>query len=277
MRKRKLFLLLAAAVFLLCGCGKPKEPENPYRLKTQILEQYWESEIKTIRTEYIYDENGYLSELQTFDGDDWWYTRQFFLDEHGNNHGSEANFADGTQAGERALTLDDQGRMITSESYQNSQVNATTEYGYSGDGQITKLYINRIGALHEEDWKSFVDRTFDRKGRLTREDTRWEPDNNASSYTLYHYEKDNLLRTETYKGEELDNYTDYIYSEEGLVQVAITRQADGTLQSKHVTIFDEYGNELEVVAYAYASELARFGQTDEEPDSRTTYVYELKE
>ena len=275
MKYRKLWILLSLAAFLW-GCGKATSPENPYRLKTQILEQYWESEVKTTRTEYLYNENGWLAELQTFDDDDWWYTTQFSLDEQGNSQGSETNFADGTQQGERGLTFDQQGRMLSSESYLNDQVTATTETAYNQDGQITKLYINRIGARNGDDVKSFVDRTYDRKGRLVREDTRWEPNSNSSTYTLYIYEKDRLLRTETYALEELNCYTDYTYDETGLVQTSIERSADGTLQSKHITTFDEYGNKLEVVAYAYASELARFGENDEEPDSRTTYVYELK-
>lgn len=115
----------------------------------------------------------------------------------------------------------------------------------------------------------------DRHGNLIREDCRWEPGNN-SSYTLYSYEKDRLLREEYFVGEELESYTEYTYDENGLIQTAIAYKADGTLHDKHVSTFDEYGNTLEVVAFAYASEQARFGKTDEEPDSRTTDVYELK-
>lgn len=272
MRKMAYILL---ALLMLSGCGKTENPENPYRIKTQILEQYQEEDTQTIRTEYIYNEQGDLAELQTFNGSALWYTRKFSLDAQGNSLGSEVQYADGTRTGENGLTFDDQGRMLTSESYQNDQVTATTEYGYNDLGQVIQLYINRIDALGSDDLKSFVDSTYDRKGNLVRQDIRWEP-TGKKEYTLYTYEKDRLLKTETYAGEELNYYTDYIYSEKGLVQLAITRQADGTLQSKHVTTFDEYGNQLEVVAYAYASELARFGKTDEEPDSRTVNVYEKK-
>jgi len=278
MRKRKLFLLLAAAVFLLCGCGKPKEPENPYRLKSQTYETYHDEVAFLWRFENVYDEKGWLVEQLEYENDVPDTKTLYEHDAYGNIIRTTSIQPDGTQnVGEEKLTLDEQHRVVYSESTWNGEATGITEYGYNDAGQITKLYINRIGALNEEDWKSFVDRTFDRKGRLTREDTRWEPDNNASSYTLYHYEKDNLLRTETYKGEELDNYTDYTYDETGRIQTAISYESDGTLRSKHITTFDEYGNQLEVVAYAYASELARFGQTDEEPDSRTTYIYEIKE
>ena len=274
MKYRELFLLLALAA-LLCGCGNAKEADNPYRLKTQILEQYWESEIKTTRTEYIYEENGWLEELQAFDGNDWWYTTKFILDDNGNSHGSKRVAADGTLTEERGLTFDEQGQMLTSESLLNGEVTATTEYGYGDDGQIIKLYINRIGALNGKDIKSYVDSTYDHKGNLVRQDTLWEHSGNKE-YTLYTYEKERLLRTETYIFDTLNYYTDYTYDETGLIQTSTECSADGTLQSKHVTTFDEYGNKLEVVAYAYASELVRFGKTDEQPDSRTTYVYELK-
>lgn len=275
MKCRRIISLLLLAAGMLCSCEQAKKPENPYRLKTQIHETYHADRTQTIRTEYIYDENGWLTETQTFQDDEWWYTTKFIRDANGNDHGRKINYADGTQMEETMLTTDDQGRMITSESYQNSQVTATTEYGYSADGQIIRLHINRLDALNGEDLKSFVDSTYDRKGKLIRQDIRWEP-NGTKEYTLYTYEKDKLSRTESYTRDELNDYTDYIYSEEELVQVAIAHQADGTLQGKHVTTFDEYGNELEVVAHAYASELARFGQTDEEPDSRTIHIYELK-
>lgn len=275
MKYRKLTVIFLIAA-LFCGCGQRKEAENPYRIKTQILEQYWENEIKTIRTEYIYEEHGWLAELQTFDGEELWYTRSFTLDKQGNDHGSEAIYADGSWNGERGLTFDDQGRMLTSESYQNEEVNATSEYGYGKDGKITKLYINRIGALNGEDLKSFVDSTYDREGNLIRQDIRWEP-SGTEEQILYIYEKDRLLRTETYTSDKLNYYTDYTYDENGRIQTAMEYQADGTPKTKHVTSLDEYGNALVVVAYAYASELSRFGETDEEPDSRTVYVYELKE
>ena len=275
MKYRKLIIILLIAV-LLCGCGKTEKAENPYRIKTQILEQYWENETKTIRTEYLYNENSQLTELHTFNGEELWYTRSFTLDKQGNDHGSEAIYADGSRNGERGLTFDGQGRMLTSESYQNEEVNATSEYGYGKDGQITKLYINRIGAINGEDLKSFVDSTYDQKGKLIRQDIRWEP-SGTKEHTLYIYEKDRLLRTENYTFEALNYYTDYTYDETGRIQTAMEYQADGTPQTKHVTTLDEYGNALEVVAYAYASELARFGETDEEPDSRTVNVYELKE
>ena len=220
--------------------------------KTQVTVEY-ENDVPDTKTLYEHDDYGNIVRTTTIQ-------------------------PDGTQdVAEDKLTLDEQHRVVCSESTWNGEATGITEYGYNDAGQITKLYINRIGALNEEDWKSFVDRTYDRKGRLIREDTRWEPDHNDSSYTLYHYKKDDLLRTETYKGEELDNYTDYTYDETGRIQTAISYESDGTLRSKHITTFDEYGNKLEVVSYAYASELIRSGMTDEEPDSRTTYVYELKE
>ena len=177
---------------------------------------------------------------------------------------------------EDKLTLDEQHRVIYSESTWNGEPQATTETAYNKNGQITKLYINRIDVRDGEDWKSFVDRTYDRKGRLVREDTRWEPDNNSSSYTLYTYEQDRLVRTESYVADQLSSYTEYTYDETGLICTDIAYDPEGIPESKRVTTCDEYGNELEIIAYGYASERIRYGEADEEPDRRTTYVYELK-
>ena len=51
---------------------------------------------------------------------------------------------------------------------------------------------------------------------------------------------------------------------------------DGSIIDK-ITTYDEYGNTLEVIAHAYFRDLNLYGEVNEEPDSRTTYVYELKE
>ncbi|MBP3684381.1 MAG: hypothetical protein J6J12_05395 [Oscillospiraceae bacterium] len=273
MKKLLALILTMICVVSLMGCGKTETLENPYRLKTQILERYHNGETQTTRTEYIYDENGWLIETQTFDGEEWWYTTRFIRDEKGNSQGSETSYADGTQMKEVALTLDKQGRMLTSESYLNGKLEKTTEYGYNDDGQITKRYTTTIDTLGGEDRVSCIDSTFDQQGNLVREDVRWEP-GNETGYNLYLYENGKLIREESYSGEKLDVYKEYTFDDTGLVQTALTKKGETFIQSKHVTTFDEYGNPLEVLAFAYGSEFARLGKTEEEPDSRTTNIYE---
>ena len=278
MKFRSIAFLLAAAC-LLCGCGKAEQPENPYRLKQTTVEYYYRDK-ETFTWEFVdtYDENGWLVENQEFENGIADTKTLYEHDAYGNIIRTTSIQPDGSRdVSEEKLTLDEQHRVVYSESTWNGEPSATTETGYNKDGQITKLYINRIDVRDGEDWKRFEDRTYDRQGRLTREDTRWEPDNNASSYTLYHYEQDRLLRTETYKEEKLDTYTDYTYDESGLIQTAVSFDPNGVKESKYITTFDEYGNQLEVISYFYASERMRYGEIDEEPDRRTTYVYELKE
>ena len=274
--KRRLVLLLAV-LMLLPGCEKP-EPENPYRLKTTTIE-YYDRDRETTVWEFVntYDENGWLVEQQEYQNGISDTKIVYDHDAYGNILRTTHIHTDGTQdVAEDKLTLDDQHRIIYSESTWNEEPKATTEYAYSKDGQVTKLYINRINALNGQDMKSFVDRTYDRRGRLVREDTRWEPDNNSSGYTLYTYKKGRLVRTESYVADQLDSYTEYTYDETGLIRTAISYDADGIKESKRITAYDEYGNELESVAYAYASERTRYGEADENPDSRTTYVSEQK-
>ena len=275
---RKYICMLLATLLILSGCAGAKEPENPYRLKQTTVEYYYrDSETFTWKFVDTYDENGWLAENQEYENGVADTKIIYEHDEYGNIIRTTHIHTDGTSdVSEDKLTLDEQHRVVYSESTWNGEPSATTEYGYNKDGQITKLYINRIDVHDGEDWKSFVDRTYDRKGRLVREDTRWEPDNKDSSYTLYTYEKGRPVRTETYRDGVLDSYTEYTYDESGLVQTAISFDVYGVMESKQVTTFDEYGNQLEVISYFYASERIRYGETDEEPDRRTTYVYELK-
>ena len=274
---RKKLLLLLAVLMLLPGCEKPK-PENPYRLKTTTIEYYDRDQGTTLwEFENTYDENGWLVEKQEYQNSVADTKIVYDNDAYGNILRTTHIHTDGTQdVAEDKLTLDDQHRIIYSESTWNGAPQATIETAYNVDGQVTKLYINRIGAMNGEDIKSFVDRTYDRKGNLVREDTRWEPNDSSSGYTLYTYKKDRLVKTESYVADRLDSYTEYTYDETGLIRTAISYDADGIKESKRITTYDAYGNELESVAYAYASERTRYGEADENPDSRTTYVYELK-
>ncbi len=274
---KKQLLLLLTLLMLLSGCGKA-ESENPYRLKRTTMESYSRDQETTLwEFENTYDEKGRLVENQEFEDGVPDTKILYEYDEYGNLIRTTQIHPDGTRnVGEDKLTLDEKHRIIYSESTWNGELSGTTECAYNKDGQVTKLYINRINVLGDEDWKSFVDRTYDRRGRLVREDTRWEPDNNSSGYTVYIYKKDRLMQTKTYIADQLVAYTEYAYDETGLIRTAINYDADGIKESKRITTYDEYGNELESVAYAYASERIRYGEADENPDSRTTYVYELK-
>lgn len=272
MKYRKMIPLLILAA-LLGGCGQAKEPENPYRLKTQILERFVREETQATRTEYVYDENGWLVETQTFQDDVWWYTTKFTLDEKGNSLGSEKVAADGTVMTEVMVTTDNQGRMLTSESYLNGELEKTTEYGYNQDGQITKRYTTTIDPSGGENRISYIDNTYDRDGNPIRTDVRYEP-GSETGYSLCIYEEGRLIREESYVEDRLDQHKEYTFDETGLVQTALTKKEKTSVQSKHITTFDEYGNPLEILAFAYGSEFARLGKAEEDPDSRTTFVYE---
>lgn len=272
MRNWKLSILLLIAV-LLCGCGKTAEVENPYRIKTQIHETYNLDDTETVRTEYIYDENGWLVETQTYDDEGWWYTTKFILDENGNSHGSEKVAANGDIITEVMLTTDKQGRMLTSESYVNGELQKTTEYVYNDNGQITNHCTTTINMFGGENWTTYIDSTYDKDDNLIREDILYMPQN-ESEYNLYIYENDQLVREENYVGDRLNLYKEYTFDDTGMIQTALTKKGKTYIQTKHITTYDEFGNPLEVLAFAYGSEFARLGKDEDDPDSRTTNIYE---
>lgn len=272
MRNWKLSILLLIAVFL-CGCGKTEKEENPYRIKTQIWESYRQDKTETVRTEYIYDENGWLVETQTYHDEEWWYTTKFILDENGNNHGSERVAANGDTITEVMLTADKQGRMLTSEGYVNGELQKTTEYGYNDEGLIVKRNTTTIDMFGGENRTSYIDSTYDKDGNLIREDILYMP-NNEGEYNLYIYENGQLVREENYTGDRLSLYKEYTFDDTGLIQTALTKKGENFIQTKHITTYDEFGNPLEVLAFAYGSEFARLGKAEDEPDSRTTNIYE---
>ena len=272
MKKMIALVMAIACVLSIAGCAKTEKVKNPYRIKTQIHETYRSDDTQTIRTEYIYDENGWLVETQTYNNEEWWNTTKFILDENGNSHGSEQVAANGDTITEVMLTVDEQGRMLTSETYVNGELQETTEYGYNDDGQLSKQYSTAIG-LGGENRILYIDNTYDRDGNLIREDIRYEP-KNETSYNLYIYEKGQLIREESYVGDRLDVYKDYTFDESGLIQTAIAKKEENSIHTKHITTFDEYGNPLEVLAFAYGSEFARLGKAEDEPNTRTTNIYE---
>lgn len=273
MKKLIAFVLAMFSVLSIVGCEKTEKAKNPYRIKTQILETYRQDKTETVRTEYIYDQNGWVVETQTYFDEEWWYTTKFILDENGNNHGSERVAANGDTITEVMLTADKQGRMLTSEGYVNGELQKTTEYGYNGDGLIVKRNTTTIDMFGGENRTSYIDSTYDKDGNLIREDILYMP-NNESEYNLYIYENGQLVREENYAGDRLNLYKEYTFDDTGLIQTALTKKGENYIQTKHITTYDEFGNPLEVLAFAYGSEFARLGKAEDEPDSRTTNIYE---
>ena len=276
MKKMIAFVMAMTCVFSISGCGRTEKVENPYRIKTQIHETYYWDNTQTIRTEYIYNEKGWLIETQTYDNEEWWYTTKFILDENGNSHGCEKVAANGDIITEVMLTVDEQGRMLTSETYVNGELQETAEYGYNDNGQLSKRYNTAIGIPGAENRALYIDNTYDRDGNLIREDIRYEPQN-ETSYNLYIYEKGQLVREESYVGDSLDVCKDYTFDKSGLIQTAIAKKEENSIHTKHITTFDEYGNPVEILAFAYGSEYARLGKTDDEPNTRTTNIYEERQ
>lgn len=267
--KRFVFLFF---VSLLCfsGCSLNKdESVNPLRIETSVIECSGE---ETSTIQYQYNEQGFIQqEVKTVNGepeytisyeyDEWGNTiREFFLHSDGSNSTTEYFY-----------TLDKEHRPVYREAYFDTELNDCLEITYDNKGREIHYKSTIIRPGKDESITSEM--TYDRNGRLTKKDVKWSNDPSNGGVSLYHYEKDRLIREDFHAPAGwLKNYIIYSYDDTGLIQTAMEYNGNGSLQSKTITAFDEYSNILHYEYYRYSRDIP--GSGDDIADRIVTNTYE---
>jgi len=273
MKKRTALLLTILLLASLTACVQEKPAENPYRLKTHTIDLYRGGEHSSqMKFDYTYDGQGYLSQIVYYLNGDIADTQTYTTDEYGNIAKTVRENADGTVfTEENKLTLDDEHRIIRSETYSDKILSAITEMEYDWQGRQTLLKIKRIAVHEGEDLTSQVESTYDSDGNVIREDTRWSDGNGG--YTTHEYKKGKLIRSENYDNQDkLTAWTEYAYDKTGLVQTAQNYQTSGIPGSKTISTFDEFGNLLRSETYAGWDPVTE--ENDNLVDRIVTQIYE---
>ena len=262
MKKHIPLLLALVLLFSLTACGKPTEKENPYRMKTYTSDWYEDGEL-TSRTEniYIYNDNGFLSQILISENGTHTNTLIYETDEYGNTTCVTYKNADGGSfVTDYVLTLDSNHRIIRQEQHETvadgtiSALISIREAAYDKKGNQTQTTFTRL----EDNYTMWTDYAYDHDGNLIEEIIRWNngtegiTKENTRNYSItkYEYTEGKLTRCESYNyKDELEEYEEYTYDETGLIQTALRYHADGSPYSKTVTTFDEYGNMLTTEIY----------------------------
>lgn len=263
MKKHIALLLALVLLFSLTACGKPAEKENPYRMKTYTIDYYQDGEPFS-RTEntYIYNDNGFLSQILVSENGTLTNTLIYETDEYGNTTRITNEIADGVSSFvvDYVLTLDTDHRIIRQEQLEtdasgiSSVLISIREAAYDKQGNQTQTTFTRS----EDNYTNWTDYVYDHNGNLIEEIHRWNngtkgiTKENTRNYSIakYEYTDGRLTRCESYNYKnELEEYEEYTYDDTGLVQTKNRYEADGSPYSKNVTTFDEYGNMLTTEIY----------------------------
>ena len=160
---KKLTVFLLAVLFLLCGCAKEAEPENPYRLKSYTCESTHGDSTHTICCTYEYDEQGYLHQWSTVRDGALLNTEIFQRDEYGNILQTTVIDENGSgHVKEHTLTLDEAHRVLREQIFEDGVCTTIKEYAYDDSGNQTMLNIIRSPG-NEDSITSWMDMTYDRE------------------------------------------------------------------------------------------------------------------
>ena len=227
MKLRKHILILTSILLLLLTvCSKA-----PEETVTWYMKEDFRTFFGTQTTHYVYEynedwstgsittyENGELLGTITYEHTETGYiTRDgdavtevvISSDDAGNAVHTE-NYLNGQLSGTADSTFDDQGNMLTCDTYfVEPEMHLHQETEYDTRGNKIRMSVDNGYAV------SVTEYTYDIKGRLVKESN---PDSNTR--------------------------TEYTYSGGGKVQTALSYSGNGEVTGKRVTTYDEYGNAL---------------------------------
>lgn len=167
---KKGFCLLLMLVLLLCGCGEASVPEESTTETTAaktktvyVHSSLTRSDGNSInRTEYVYRDNGTLSEVVVWDGDGTEVQRyRVNCDENGN----PVDWITPDSSSSIRYRFDDQGHTLGTYIYSGTDLVTSTEYTFSGDLRVSATVTTSAQNLEQR-----IEYTYDENNRLIRQD-----------------------------------------------------------------------------------------------------------
>lgn len=287
---RKIMLLMVVLLILLTGCS-PKEESVPTFIMTENNQEFLKDGVVTGTDcyTYTYNEDGLAIYGERHQDGSLFSTTSWEYDEFGNPVKITTEGNDGVEISEYKNTLDEGGRILRQEMYQNGTLTSVDVYTYDEKGNELTHEYNFFSEIEEmSDWRKYT-KTYNRKGELTQQTLNWNfneeyiiwdyedglnvrqtsyesETDKIVEYWVYTYdEKGNELRKSRYDGaDNLSYYTEYTWDDTGRVQTEMSYNGDGTPRN-HFDVFtyDEYGNQIMQERYR-----------DGEVYWRISYVYE---
>lgn len=266
---RHLVIFICLILICLNGCAGNKDvQENPLRIKSAVVEIDGEETF----IQYQYNDKGILQqETETVNGEHH-YSVSYEYDSFGNTIRKTTLYSDGTTSiTEYFLTLDEENRVIYRETYFDTELTDCFKITYDKKGNE----INHTSTIIKPGKDQVVtsEMTYDSHENLTKKVVQWSNDPSRGGTTTYFYDKGRLTREEFQAPAGwVKSYIEYSYDDSGLIQTAMEYNGNGSLQSKTVTMFDEYGNILRYEYYRHSSDIP--GSGDDIADRIVVNTYE---
>ena len=290
---RKMIFALATILLLFTGCTA-KEETGPQFICTACKHTFLKNGEITGTDDYFdtYDDRGLVTDSARYEDGILTEQTHWEYDESGNPVRITTEKNDTIQISEYKNTLNEDGRILRQEVYQDGSLLSIDEYTYDQRGnELTCNYTYYPADADHTDWRTYT-MTYDWKGNLTRKELQWNfndeyiiweyADGLCIRQTSYESETDNVteyweytydqkgrnVRSSQYDGNgQLKLYNEYLYDDAARTMTRTCFYADGTVnRSSDVYTYDEYGNTI-----------MRERLEDGEVYWRIEYTYELLE
>ncbi len=228
---KRLFLLFAALVLCLAGCGK-EEPVF-YAAQEYILHNTGDIDL----VEYSYDSQWRPTCVQIQLNGQFSSQVDYVYSEDGASRTTyETSAILDPQSYETRWEFDDQGNILSAQIYRDGQLAQTAHYTYDSQGRETGIRV--IGPNQE--LISQVDRTYNKDGNLLTQSTKMGESRSFAEYT--YDRKGRITQWKQYHNNDLTLTRSYTW--DGSTATCTAKDSSGSIGGITVTTYDRWGNVL---------------------------------
>lgn len=255
---KRFYVTCLASLLMLTGCSFGKtEIDNPLRIKSSRTEIPESDTI--IESVYTYNDKGNLDKIEDFRDGRSDCVLTFEYDSLGNIIRKCWVYGDGNRSTvEYILTINDNHQIVDQETITDGNKKEIQEFTYDKYGNTIEINNIHYSGTNTNVINSKYE--YDRNGNIIKREILWDNDPSMGGTTTYHYENGCLIHEELLATAGwCKSYIDYSYDESGLIQTAMEYNGKGSLQSKTVTTYDQYGNVLRWEYYSHTGIISGSG------------------